>query len=80
MKRNRNRSAKNSIQKYQTLNTEDIIDLTSEYGETIESGLEELDNADNSQAIKKRVPKTDKQNKSSKKAKGKINTKNGECI
>jgi len=61
-------------------NTEDIIDLTSEDAETIESGFGELNNAENPQATKKTVPKTNKQNKSPKEAKGKKITKNGECI
>ncbi|CAH1732024.1 unnamed protein product [Aphis gossypii] len=80
MKLKRNPSTEDSIKKKQKLNTEDSIDytksLTSEDAETIESGFEELDNADNPQAIKKKVPKTDKQNKSPKKFKEKTNIKN----
>jgi len=60
MKKNRNPSAEDSIQNKQTLNTDDIIDLTSEDAETIESGLEQLNIADNPQAVKKTVPKKEK--------------------
>jgi hypothetical protein len=89
----RTSSTKKSIEKKQKLNTEDTIDytksLTSEDAETIEPGFEELDNVDNpvqtkteikTQVNKKKVPKTDKENKSSKKIKGKPNTKDGEYI
>lgn len=60
MKKNRNPSADHSIQNKQTLNTDDIVDLTSEDAGTIESGLEELNIADNPRAIKKTVPKKEK--------------------
>jgi len=84
MKLKRNPSTDDSIKKKQKLNTEDSIDytksLTSEDVETIESGFEELDNADKPQVIKKKVPKTDKHNKSPKKAKEKTNIKNGKYI
>lgn len=88
----RTSSTKNSIKKKpKILNTEDSIDytksLTSEDAETVESGFEELDIAENpgkiksekkkTQAIKKPVLKSEKENKASKKTKGKSNTTNG---
>jgi len=78
----RTSSAKNSIKKKpKTLSTEDSIDytksLTSEDAETVESGFQELDIAENpgklkienqkTKAIKKTVTIADKENKSSKK-------------
>lgn len=89
----RTSSTKNTIKKKPKvlLNTEDSIDytksLTSEDTETAESGFQELDIAENIgkiktekkkiPPIKKTVPKSEKENKSFKKVKGKPNTTNG---
>jgi len=85
----RTSSAKSSIKKKpKILNTEDSIDytksLTSEDTERVESGFQELDIVENIgnekkkiTSIKKTVPKSEKENKSFKKIKGKPNTTNG---
>jgi len=82
----RTSSTKNSIKKKPKIqSTEDSIDytksLTSEDAETVESGFQELDIAENpgklkTKAIKKTVTITDKENKSSKKTVTKTDSEN----
>jgi len=93
----RTSSTENIIKKKPKIPTEELIDytksLTSEDAETVESGFQQLDIAEENlgkikiekkkkktQAIKKTVPQNEKENKSSKKTKGKSNTTNGRHI